>query len=192
MQPFTDLNHDLNHALSGQRNLKPRHFQQTIAVLNINKINEDKRDIIYDAICEGSINIAMLSETRVENHMLNGHEDEGDHEYNEVVAYQTPPSSRGGVMTIHQKCSFNRKIKYINHNLLYTTYRKNGQILHLINCYFPPNKTKETRQLLKNLLSTVDRIKVTNPRNCLVVGGDFNASYHEVRREMLDRGYFEV
>ena len=64
---------------------------------------------------------------------------------------------------MHKKAFFNKRVKYIERNIIYTTYRENSQILHLITCYLPANSLKTGRNLMKKVLGMVKRIRDINP-----------------------------
>ena len=65
-------------------------------------------------------------------------------------------------------------VKAIARNILWTSCRHEGALIHYVTVYIPPNDTKEAKEYLRTLRWILFRISERDKKACIVVAGDFN------------------
>jgi hypothetical protein len=101
-------------------------------------------------------------------------------------------SRKGGVTTLHNGAHFSKCVKYIKENILISTFRKFGTVIIIFNCYIPPGTNEEIKNLVKTLKGHLKRNRDKFPKTPLIVGGDFNSFYEEIKDFMCNLGYDEA
>jgi len=66
------------------------------------------------------------------------------------LTFQSDFSGKGGVAVIHNS-SKAKKIKHINENIIWTTDRHDGALVHYLTVYTPPNNTEMADLTLRQL-----------------------------------------
>jgi endonuclease/exonuclease/phosphatase (EEP) superfamily protein YafD len=85
-----------------------------------------------------------------------------------------------------------RMIKYHKKNILWSTTNVQGTLVNIINCYIPPYKNKESKEIVEKLKEFIRNI-VKNPNHYpVIIGGDFNHTYQEINEFSRRVGLKEV
>jgi hypothetical protein len=59
-------------------------------------------------MAENKIDVFLLGETRIEGYFKHGFEDDNRHQFNQIQPFQTKPSRKGGVVSLHSPSDFNK------------------------------------------------------------------------------------
>ena len=91
-------------------------------------------------------------------------------------------------MTAHQNDSASKRVKVIGNNILISTFKKNGTLFFIVNCYIPPGSNQENKVVYSTIINSVKRFMSNYPQYPVVVGGDFNAYRKKISKELQELG----
>lgn len=130
-------------------------FSFKVASLNTCGINDEKKNAMLDRLADGDLDICLLNETRAADYLSSDYGNDNSHPHNGILFFQTQPSKKGGVLTLHRRSEYDKQIKYIQKNIMYTTFRKNRKVVNVINVYIPPGRSVANTQLVSSVLGII-------------------------------------
>jgi endonuclease/exonuclease/phosphatase family metal-dependent hydrolase len=75
---------------------------------------------------------------------------------------------------------------------MFSTIRKKGTFVNLINVYIPPGRSKENTNLLRATERIVKGLFDKYPKNPVIIAGDFNSYYKDACYKLEFYGYKEI
>ena len=156
----------IGHVILPRPKKKAEQVLVKVAYWNIRSLGDGcNRSLKLDSLASLEINpqVLLLSETKMKTKL----------ELNDSLTFQTNLSGKGGAAALHTSPNA-RKIKALNENILWSTDRHEGALVHYVTVYTPPNDSEMADITLRQLSWILTRIFFIDKDSLVVVAGDLN------------------